>query len=290
MLSIIIPSRNERFLKETVNDVLEKARGEIEVIVVLDENDQPLDPHPKVVVIKKEGLPGLRSAISQGVDIAKGEYIMKTDAHCMFDEGFDVKLIADCKDNWIVIPRRYSLSASKWEIKHNRPVIDYEYIVFPFVEALTSVRLGGKWYERAIERSELLLDENMTFQGSCWFTTKQHFENIGRFDLEAPDKDQFVLESEELSLKTWLSGGKVMTNKRTWYAHLHKGNRYGRGYKLSSKRMKQHRLYHIDYWFNDKWPQAKYKLEWLVEQFLPIPGWPEDWQDPKHKEQFLKRI
>lgn len=281
-VSVIIPSRNERFLPETVDDIFNHARGDFEVVVILDENDQPLKPRDGLRVYKKEGPPGLRSAINQAVDLAKGKYIMKLDAHCMMDEGFDVKLAKHCEDNWIVIPRRYSLSAKNWCIKEGRPIIDYEFMPFPYRE-LTSVRSGGKWYERAEQRKELMLDEEMAFQGSCWFTTKKHLERIGAYDMVTSTGDQFVLESEELANKTWLSGGKCMVNKRTWYAHLHKGNRYGRGYFLSSRRMKEQRVFHIDYWMHDRWPAAKYKLEWLIDRFWPIPTWPEDWQDPKYE-------
>lgn len=286
-VSIIIPSRNERFLQETVKDVCAKAQENYEVIVILDEKDQEVEKHPKVRVLRKKGPPGLRSAINQGINAAKGKYIMKLDAHCMLDEGFDVKLKEYCDDDWVVIPRRYSLSAKNWAIKPGRPIIDYEFMPFPYRE-LTSVRHGGKWYERARERKELMLDEEMAFQGSLWFTTKKHFQRIGAYDMITSTGDQFVLESEELANKTWLSGGKCMVNKRTWYAHLHKGSRYGRGYFLSSDAMKRQRVFHIDYWMHDKWPKAKHKLEWLIERFAPIPTWPEDWQDPKYEKAFLE--
>ncbi len=36
MVTICIPSKTERFLKQTTRAVLEKATGEIEVIVILD--------------------------------------------------------------------------------------------------------------------------------------------------------------------------------------------------------------------------------------------------------------
>jgi len=35
-LSIIIPSRDDRYLQKTIDDLIEKAVGEIEIIVVLD--------------------------------------------------------------------------------------------------------------------------------------------------------------------------------------------------------------------------------------------------------------
>jgi glycosyltransferase involved in cell wall biosynthesis len=276
-VSIIIPSRNEEFLAKTVDDIFNKARGEIEVIVICDENYQELAPRPNLFVYQKEGKPGLRSAMNQAIDKATGKYIMKTDGHCMFGEGFDVILARDCKDDWVVIPRRYSLIPETWEVNPERPIIDYEYFVFPWRPDLRSVKTGGKWYQRAIDRKELMLDEALAFQGSCWFTTKDHLRRIGGFDITTSTGDEFVCESEELANKTWLSGGKVMVNKRTWYAHLHKGSR-GRGYFINKWPMRAQRLFHNDYWMHDKWPQQIHSMEWLIDKFSPIPGWPEDWK------------
>ena len=102
-------------MQKTVEDIVNKARGDYEVVVILDENDQPIKHHKNVRVYKKEGIPGLRSAINQAVKLSKGKYIMKLDAHCMMDEGFDLKLAKYCDDNWVVIPRRYSLLPETWE-------------------------------------------------------------------------------------------------------------------------------------------------------------------------------
>ena len=204
MTSIIIPSRNEEFLAKTVDDIFAKATGEFEVVVILDEKNQELEPRSNLRVIKKNGKPGLRSAMNQAINATKGKYVMKTDAHCMFGEGFDEILAADCNDNWVVIPRRYSLLPEEWKINYLRPIIDYKYLVFPFVHEIHSVKTGGKWYQRAIDRTELLIDDNMAFQGSCWFTTKKHLSNIDGFSIETSSGDEFVLESEELSNKTWL--------------------------------------------------------------------------------------
>lgn len=288
-VSIIIPSRNEQFLQKTVDDLLIKAKDDFEIIVILDENDQPLTPHKNLIVERKRGKPGLRSAINQAVERATGKYIMKTDAHCLFDVGFDIKLKNDCDDNWVVIPRRYSLDAENWCIKTSRPIIDYEFMPFPY-RTLTSVRFGGKWWERAEQRKELLLDEEMAFQGSCWFTTKKHLQNIGGYDIITSTGDEFVLESEELANKTWLSGGKCMVNKNTWYAHLHKGQQYGRGYAFDRDAAKRQRLFHIDYWMHDRWPKAIHKMSWFVEQFDPVPTWPTDWQDLKYEKIFMESL
>ena len=29
-------------------------------------------------------------------------------------------------------------------------------------------------------------------------------------------------------------------------------------------------------------------MEWFVEKFWPIPGWPEDWKDPKYQEEYKR--
>ena len=186
-----------------------------------------------------------------------------------------------------MIPRRYSLIPETWEINISRPIIDYEYFVFPWIEEIRSVKTGGKWYQRAIDRAELLLDEEMAFQGSCWFTTKKHLRNIEGFSINTSTGDEFVLESEELANKTWLSGGMCMVNKKTWYAHLHKGHR-GRGYFINKWPIRKQRVFHNDYWMHDKWPKAIHKMAWLVERFMPIPGWPLDWQDPKYEQAYIK--
>lgn len=286
MLSIIIPSRNEQFLSQTVDDLFAKARGEIEVIVVLDEKEQELAPRPNLIIHKKVGPPGMKTAINQGINLAQGEFIMKTDGHCMFGEGFDTILSAECQENWIMIPRRFSLEPTNWSIRTFRPTIDYEYVVFPYNPELHTIKTGGKWHSRAAERQHILIDETMAMQGSCWFTTKKHYRNIDGLEFHPETGDDFILESEELTNKTWLSGGKCMVNKKTFYAHLHKGNQYGRGYFLNSRSMKRHRRWHIDYWMHDRWPKAIYKMEWLVNHFMPIPHWPLDWQDPKYENQW----
>lgn len=286
-VSVIIPSRNEKYLAKTVDDIFAKAQGEIEVVVMMDEQYQDITLRDNLIILKKEEKPGLRSAMNQMIDAATGKYIMKLDAHCMLGEGFDEILKADCDDDWVVIPRRYSLVVDDWAINSGRPIIDYEYFVWPWVTSIHSVKTGGKWYQRAIDRKELLIDDEMAFQGSCWFTPKKHLRNIGGFSIETSTGDEFVCESEEMANKTWLSGGKVMVNKKTWYAHWHKGSA-GRGYFINKWPMRRQRIFHNDYWMHDKWPRAIHKMSWLVERFMTIPGWPEDWQDPKYEEAYIK--
>ena len=181
-LSVIIPSRNEIFLQQTIDDILLKAKGDIEVIVVLDGYypQPPLKPDPKLVVIHNNYPKGTRNALNVGVAVSRGEYVMKSDAHCMFGQGFDQILTADCDDNWVVVPRRLRLDAENWRVQPDtpkKPPIDYMYLSSPGHYS----RDGNTWSQRIIERlnkPEYLIDETMTFQSSSWLMKKTHFNNF----------------------------------------------------------------------------------------------------------------
>jgi len=275
-VSVIIPSRNEVFLGKTVEDLLTKAEGEIEVIVILDgywPTPQLKDDDRLIVLHRGQGM-GMRAAINAAAAIAKGKYLMKSDAHCLFAPGFDKVLTQDCDDNWIVIPRRLRLDAENWcieESSQHKPPIDYEYLSSPGHHGAK----GNKWDARTLERMdkpEYLIDENLTFQGSCWFMTKNHYDNF-LHGMSEEGYGTFVREAQEIGLKTWLGGGKVMTNKKTWYAHLHKGPKYGRMYFIDKRQIEKGNAYCDDFWFNNRWKEAKHDLAWLIERFMPVPSW-----------------
>lgn len=275
MLSIIIPSRNEQFLPNTVKELLEKARGEIEIIVILDGYWAELPKDERVRIIHRGTSRGMRNGINSAVAISKGEYIMKIDAHCMVDEGFDVKLIQDCEPNMIMIPRRKRLDAENWCIQDvGKPDVDYEFLSYPDDPAdFGGPSLTGKiWNSRTLERQHIEIDDTPASQGSCWFMPKAYF-----YELELMDEENygpFWNESQEMSFKAVLSGGRYVTNKKTWYAHLHKGKKYGRGYSMQSSWLHQGRNQTNRYFNGEKvWHKQKHPLSYLIEMHMPMPTW-----------------
>jgi len=275
MLSIIIPSRNELFLHKTTLDLLEKAKGDIEIIVVLEgywPDSKEIVNDKRVKYLHKGKAGGLRAAINSAVAIASGEYIMKIDAHCMLDEGFDIKLIKEHQDDWVQIPTRHRLDAENWKIDNGtKDPINYLYVECP--DSSRSKDLGGNnWRGKDADRSldEIKIDDLMTFQGSCWFMKKDYFYFLEEMD-EA-NYGTFRKEPQEISFKCWLSGGRVVRNKNTWYAHLHKGKTYGRGYYASKSD------WAIGDNYNKRWLKEKlfskqiHDFKWLVDKFNP-PGW-----------------
>lgn len=280
-VSIVIPSRNERFLQKTVIDVLAKSRGDIEVVAVLEGYwpDPPLVTDPRVVVVHNPVATGMRNAINAGVAISSGEYILKLDGHCMLGEGYDEILKADCDRDWIVVPRRYGLEPEEWVIAENgKPPVDAHYLSYPFQPDKPGRGLHGTvWNERARARKHVMVDEEMSSQGSCWFLHRDHWDRlIGPMSCEGYGR--FAQEFQELGCKTWLSGGKCMVNKNTWYAHLHKGSKYGRGYSMSSNEMNKGVQHAVDFWVYNQWQQRTHDFSWLIERFWPVPGWPDNWE------------
>ena len=118
----------------------------------------------------------------------------------------------------------------------------------------------------------------MTMQGSCWFMTKNHFDNFLQ-GLNETDFGNIAQEAQEISNKTWLGGGAVKVNKKTWYAHLHKGRHYGRMYHLNEAQEIQAHNLAAEYWMNNHWQERVHDIEWLIQKFWPVPTWEPNWKE-----------
>lgn len=275
-VSIIIPARNEIYLLETIEDIFKNARGEIEVIAVLDGYmpDRPFIDHLNLSFIHKERSEGMRQAINSAASAATGKYLLKCDAHCMFAEGFDEILKKDCDVDWVVVPRRYGLFPDKWE--RDDAARDAHYLSYPFHDQTKPPLLRGRtWKERAAARKDILIDDDMTSQGSCWLMHRDYFWKFGGLNFR--DYGPFIQEFQEIGNRTWLSGGRVVVNKNTWYAHWYK--RTGQGYVLSKRQSREGVQHSYDFWFNNRWKDRIHDFSWLVDKFWPVPTWPENWKE-----------
>lgn len=292
MISVLIPSRNERFLESTVRDVLEKASGEIEVIAVLEGYwpNPPLPSDKRLIQLHFGQARGMRPAINAAVECARGDYLMKCDAHCMFDEGWDEKLKTDCENEWVVVPRLYRLDAENWTA--SKYDTDYWYLCYPNLDgrggtgAANDGDRGGRtlhgrrWGEKNKELKDKPIDDLMSAQGSCWFMRRDYFHRLGLLDEE--NYGTFSNEFQEIGLKAWLSGGRVVVNKKTWYAHLHKGRKYGRGWPLGRHDADKAATFTRRWITDSAWDERQTRpFRWLIHRFWPVPGWPDDWAPGK---------
>ena len=302
-VSVIIPARNEPFLNKTIKGALKRATGDVEVVVVLD-GDPPAKPIPpwRNVRVVEHGAPkGLGAATWSGANVAQGDYIMKLDAHCLLARGYDEALTEHCDYRDLLVPARYQLKDKGW--RRGYGPIHYLFLTYPWLqEPQFGVGLHGKkwqcedglgkravgreyfWPERAW-KERAPLDEIMAFQGSCYFMHRDRFLELGGVDRRC----WLWGESLNIGLKTFCAGGQMRRDKSTWYAHLHKGRRHGRGYYVQKRKMQAINLWSADYWMNDRWqhPLKERGMVEFVAQFWPIPGWPEDWDDPHYQESFV---
>ncbi len=270
MLSIIIPTKNEKYLEVTVKDLLDKASGEIEIFVVLDGyNPIERNTDPRVTYIHHENSVGMREAINSGIEASRGEYIMKIDAHCIVDKNFDTVLIKHHQPDWVQIPRRYKLDEDNWCRKDD--YIDYEQFIFPMKYNPPSLH-GYKNLERQEERKDIMIDDTMTFQGSCYFMTREYWDKMGFLKNEAYGTLP-AQEATYIGNTVWLNGGRVVVNKYTWYAHLHKRGEDGRGYHMSIEKQRQCYAYSYNYWVNEN----KEGFIKLIEKFNL--KWPSNWKE-----------
>lgn len=283
MLSVIIPSRNSPFLTKTIEDALSKATGDIEVIVNVDEKKPDVILRdPRVTYIFQDKPIGLRQGINLCVSKAKGEYIMKTDDHCMFGLEYDRILIQNMQPNWIVVPRRYALDAINWKIEeqnNGKYPVDYMYFDFPRKGKPNDDGTHGvNWKERREERKDYDIDDTPSMQGSCWFMMRDYFNNFFH-GMSEVGYGQFAQETQELTFKCWLGGGEVKVNKKTWYAHLHKGKTFGRMYHMPPGNVEAD-SWSASHWLNNEEPGMIHKFEWLVDEKFPgMPTWPTDWKE-----------
>jgi len=286
-LSVIIPNRNSPFAMKTVQDLLDKAVNSIEIIVYVDEKwPENMILDKRVTYIHRHKPLGMRAGINAGLAAATGKYVMKLDDHCMFAEGYDKVLEDNCAENWLITPRRYSLDAEKWERNMTRPVRDYHYLCYPRKGKEHDWGMHGvEWPDRGKERSDPKydIDDTMSMQGSCWFANRQYFmKTVGYLDDRVETYSSFAQEPQEIGLKYWLKGGEHKVNKKTWYAHLHKGRTYGRMYHEDIHTVSSHN-WSAKHWMNNEEPNLIHPISWLVEKFWPVPTWPEDrnlWVSP----------
>jgi glycosyltransferase involved in cell wall biosynthesis len=307
-LSIIIPARQEMFLNKTVENILENIEADTEIIVICDGNwpVEPLQDHPRVTVVHHTEPIGQRAATNEGVRISQAKYIMKADAHCAFGKGFDRILMEDCKPDWTMIPMMWNLHAFDWKCKAcgdrtyqgvlpemckacgksegfemvmvwkprgNKVTVSWQF------DNNMQFQYWRKHRKRPEAQGDLI--ETMSFIGACFLIHRDRFWDIEGLDEKHGSWGQF---GTEIACKTWLSGGKLITSKKTWFGHMFRtGNFRGSGYnggsfpyQMSGKAQEYAKEYSRDLWLNDKWGKAVHPLSWLVDKFAPVPGWHND--------------
>jgi glycosyltransferase involved in cell wall biosynthesis len=297
-LSILIPARNEMFLAKTIENILSNIEGDTEVLVVLDGAwaDPGVPDDNRVTLLYNPQSVGQRAATNQAARLSKAKYVMKCDAHCSFDKGFDIKMMQETHDDWTMTPLMRNLHAFDWVCPdgHRRyqgpsgpcsqcgkeTVRDVVWIAkerpkstsYCF-DAAPHFQYFGEYTKRPEGMGDIT--ETMSLQGSCWMLTRDKYWELGICD---ENFGSWGSQGIEVAVKTWLSGGRVMVNKKTWYAHMFRtqGGDFGFPYPISGKDQEKAKDFARDLFFNNKWDKQIRPLSWLIEKFWPVKGWTEE--------------
>lgn len=301
-VAIIIPARNEQFLQNTIDDILSHIEADTEVFAMLDGYwpNPALKQDPRVHPIFHPTPVGQRAGVNEGVALTDARFVAKLDAHCAVDQGFDRKLMQPYLDGEIgedvtTIPRMYNLHVFDWECGSCG---DRQY-QGPKPEKCPKCHRAGPfnqvlvWKPRLSRRTDFArFDRELHFQywrdyekrpeaqgeiadvmssvGASFFMSKKRFIEIEGLDEKHGSWGQF---GTEISCKSWLSGGRQVVNKRTWFSHLFR-TQPGFGFPYPNPGVAA-RTYSQDLWRNRRWSKDVRGLDWLIDKFKPIPDWHE---------------
>lgn len=308
-LSVLVPARNEEFLNRTVQDVLSHIKGNTEIIVNLDGYlpDPPLTvDDPRVTIIYHPQSVGQRAGTNDCAKLAKGKYLMKLDAHCAVDDGFDIKMLTAFKefgDDVTMLPVMRNLHVFNWvcEDGHTRyqsPSGDCEECGKPTIKDVVWIpktspqtftfrfdkTMHFNYYGELAKKPENIkgavkLDgtqdtnyrETMSIQGSCFMITKEKYFEL---DICSEEFHSWGQQGVEVACKTWLSGGRVISNLNTWYAHMFRtrGGDFGFPYPNPQEKVNENRELSRKMFQKDGWPKAIHKFQWILDKFNP-PDW-----------------
>ncbi len=260
-LSILIPSRNEVFLKNTIEDIVKNRRRDTEVIVVLDGewSDPPIPQYDNVNIIYVNKAIGQRAATNLAAKLSTAKYVMKVDAHCSFDEGFDGKMLdgfAKFGENNTMVPIMRNLHVFNWKCtKCGNEWYQGPTPTFCCKDNVGKVR-NDDCSSTGFVREVKWIGKHNPQSASFSFDSEPHFkyfedykhrpqyikdkklhqctetmslqgscfmctrENYWKLRLCDEELGNWGNQGIEVAVKTWLSGNRVLCNHTTWYSHM----------------------------------------------------------------------
>jgi len=306
-LSILIPSRQEVFLRHTIEDALKHIEADTEVIATLD-GSWPAEPLPQMErlnVVHVNRAIGQRAATNLACKLSKARYVCKVDAHCSFDQGFDRKMLEAFErtgDNVTMVPIMRNLWAFDWKChrcgwktyqgptpkrcpqckdsryirrkmmwvgKKNPQSTSYCFDSTPHFAYFEDYKHRPQYIK---DKAETGLTETMSLQGSCFMLTREKYWEL---DICDETLGSWGNQGIETACKTWLSGGRVLVNHSTWYAHMFRtqGGDFGFPWPVSGRDVQRTKEAVRALFWQRQWPEQLHPVAWLVQKFWPVPGW-----------------
>lgn len=199
-ISVLITSKNEPYLAQTIEDIKANAKGTIEILAEEDDGR------------------GQRAMLNKLAGQAKGKYLLKVDAHCSFGLGFDTIMLEDMDEATIMAPYLMPLDVEKWVVSHHNKMSSYVFdtnLVMHFAP-----------------NTDDLINDTMCLQGSCFLVSRETFF---KWDLCDETLGSWGHQGVELGIKAWNNGGRCVTTKKTYYGHLFRHTELDFPYKRSQE-------------------------------------------------------
>lgn len=104
MISIIIPTKNEPYINQLIEDIRAKVKTEYEIIVVDKSDGPPRLARAKLLIQKTDGL---GNAVLEGIGEAKGEFIVMMDGDGSHDPEYINNMLERMNNSDVVIASKY---------------------------------------------------------------------------------------------------------------------------------------------------------------------------------------
>ena len=303
------------FLRETVLDIVKNREAETEVITLLDgvPDNPPVPQLPNVSQIYVNKSVGQRAGANLAAKLSRAKYIMKVDAHCSFDKGFDRKMLeffAEVGDDVTAVPTMRNLHVFDWKCMkcgmkwYQGPTptkcreTDFKKTGVPCDSTRFKRKMMwiGKerpqsnsycfdsephfqYWNEYLKRPEVKkmveekgYNETMSLQGSAFMLTREKYWEL---NICGEELGNWGNQGLEVACKTWLSGGRVLVNRKTWYSHMFRtqGGDFGFPYELGGHDTQRTKNNVKNLLWDKKFDKQIYPVSWLLERFWPCKGW-----------------
>lgn len=238
MVSVLIPycEWDKKFLKRTIDSVKDTAGGEIEILSLLDKHEE-----------------GHRVLTNRMANRAKGKYLFRLDAHCAMSSEWDLRMKESCKENTIVVSILDCLRVDDWSFAGK----EMGMVVLTPTMRNSYSREWKSFDDRDVE------EEMMSIIGCAYMIQKDTFLGGGGCD---ESLSRWGAAGLELSLKTWLTGGRVVARTDVECAHLFRPE--GKTpFVLNKDKIDESYLKIGRMWASGNGPDQTRPLSWLVEKF-----------------------
>ena len=159
-----------------------------------------------------------------------------------------------------------------WVGKHNPQSVSYCFDAEPHFQYFNDFKTRPEFVRM---KDEIGFTETMSLQGSCFMATKEKY-----FELNLCDESfgSWGNQGIEVACRTWLSGGQVLVNNSTWYAHMFRtqGGDFGFPYVQSGRAVAKTKKNTWEFFLTGKWDKQVYSVSWLIEKFWPVKGWTDE--------------